>query len=62
MDKVSKEAEREHRERAFAENAWLTYFNNYLYSHNVITTREYKLMVEKIAQRCAHYSHRRSSR
>lgn len=61
MDKVSKEAEREHRERAFAENAWLVYFNNYLYDHKVITEREYKLMVEKIAQHCAHYSHRRSS-
>jgi hypothetical protein len=60
MDKMSKEAEREHRERAFAENAWLTYFNNYLYSHNVITTREYKLMVEKIAQRCARSSHQSS--
>lgn len=41
----------EKREKIFAEQAYLEYFNRYLYTHNVISEREYKQMVEKIAAR-----------
>lgn len=56
------EAERDRRESAFAEQTWLNYFNHYLYTQGVISEREYKLMVDKIAQRCARSSHRTSLR
>ena len=39
------------REAKFAEQAWLNYFNRRLYEQGVITEKEYKKMVEKIAAR-----------
>ena len=56
------EAERSRQEKAYAEMAWLNYFNYYLYTQGVISEREYKLMVDKIAQRCAKSSRRTSLR
>ncbi len=35
-----------------AEEIWLNYFNNYLFSHGTISRREYLRMVLKIAERC----------
>lgn len=52
MDKILNTVEQERLEKAFAERAWLDYFNRYLYAHQIISEREYKLMVEKIAKRC----------
>jgi hypothetical protein len=43
----------EERERRFAEDAWLNYFNQYLFSSGVISEKEYKRMTEKIALRRA---------
>lgn len=60
MDKILNTAEQERLERAFAECTWLEYFNRYLYAHQVITEREYKLMVEKIAKRCGKQRSRRA--
>ena len=39
------------RERHFAEDAWLNYFNRYLFSNGIISEKEYKRMTEKIAHR-----------
>ena len=39
------------REKFFAEEAWLNYFNRYLYAHGTITEKEYLRMTEKIARR-----------
>ena len=39
------------RERHFAEDAWLNYFNRYLFSNGIISEKEYKRMTEKIASR-----------
>jgi hypothetical protein len=39
----------EEREERFAEEAWLNYFNKYLFESGVISEREYKKMTEKIA-------------
>ena len=41
----------EEREKRFAEDAWLNYFNHYLFSNGVISEKEYKRMTDKIAQR-----------
>ena len=41
----------EEREKNFADQAWLNYFNRSLYEQGVITEKEYKRMVEKIAAR-----------
>lgn len=38
-------------EKRFAENAWLNYFNRYLYEHGTISEKEYNRMTDKIAQR-----------
>ena len=43
----------EAREKCFAEEAWLNYFNRYLLSNGVITEKDYKRMTEKIALRYA---------
>jgi hypothetical protein len=43
----------EEREKHFAEDAWLNYFNRYLFSSGVISEKEYKRMTEKIALRRA---------
>ena len=41
------------REREYAEQAYLEYFNHYLYTQNLISEKEYKRMVEEIARRSA---------
>ena len=41
----------EEREKSFAEQAWLNYFNRWLFEDGIITEKEYKRMVEKIAAR-----------
>ena len=51
----------EEREKQFAEDAWLNYFNRYLFEHGTITEKEYKKMTEKIANRKAKPSHRQSA-
>ena len=51
----------EEREKQFAENAWLSYLNNYLFEHGTITEKEYKLMVDKIESRKSRLSHDKSA-
>lgn len=41
----------EEQEKRFAEDAWLNYFNRYLFVKGVISEKEYKRMTEKIATR-----------
>ena len=41
----------EEREKRFAEDIWLNYFNHYLWKHETITEKEYQKMTEKIAKR-----------
>ena len=43
----------EEHEKQFAEDAWLNYFNRYLFEHGTISEKEYKKMTEKIANRKA---------
>lgn len=43
----------------FAENAWLHYFNRYLFEQGTISEKEYRKMTEKIANRKAKLSHDR---
>lgn len=40
-------------ERRMAEDLWLNYFNRYLFENGTISEKEYKKMVEKIAERKA---------
>ena len=40
-------------ELRFAEDAWLNYFNRYLFERDAISEKEYKKMTEKIANRKA---------
>ena len=40
-------------EKRFAEDAWLNYFNRYLFENGVISEKEYKRMTEKISMRQA---------
>jgi len=35
-----------------AEEIWLNYFNDYLFSHQVISRKEYLRMIAKIAEYC----------
>ena len=49
------------REKRFAEDAWLHYFNQYLLENGTISEKEYKLMTEKIASRKSRLSHDRSA-
>ena len=51
----------EERERGFAEDIWLNYFNHYLFEHGTISEKEYKKMVEKIATRRAKLSKNRAA-
>ena len=37
-------------EKRFAEQAWLNYFNRFLFEEGTISEKEYKLMTEKIAE------------
>ena len=43
----------EEREKIFAEDVWLNYFNRYLFEHGTISEKEYKKMTELIAMRKA---------
>ena len=51
----------EEREKQFSEDAWLNYFNCYLFEHGAILEKEYKKMTEKIANRKARLSSRQSA-
>lgn len=46
----------EEREKRFAEDTWLGYFNRYLLEHSAISEKEYKKMTEKIAMRRSKFS------
>ena len=46
----------EEREIRLSEDLWLNYFNRYLFENGTITEKEYKKMVEKIANRKAKLS------
>ena len=41
----------EEREKRFVEDAWLNYFNRYLFENGAISEKEYKKMTEKIVTR-----------
>lgn len=49
----------EEREKRFAEDIWLNYFNRYLFENGTITEKEYKKMTETIAMRKAKLSQKR---
>ena len=51
----------EEREKQFADDAWLNYFNRYLFEHGTISEQEYKKMTEKIAARKAKLSRRKNA-
>ena len=55
------EEECEKNEKRFAEDAWLNYFNRYLYEHGTISEKEYKKMTEKIAERASKLSRKKSA-
>ena len=42
--------------KRLSEDIWLNYFNRYLFENGTITEKEYKKMVEKIANRKAKLS------
>lgn len=44
----------------FAEDAWLNYFNRYLFTHGIISEKEYKRMTEIIATRKTRLSQRKN--
>ena len=46
----------EEREIRLSEDLWLNYFNRYLFENGTITEKEFKKMVEKIANRKAKLS------
>lgn len=50
-DTVRKALTDEEREKRFAEDAWLNYFNRYLFERGTISEKEYKKMTEKIMVR-----------
>ena len=60
MRKALSEDEREKLEKRFAEDAWLNYFNRYLFERGTISEKEYKRMTEKIAARGAKLSRGKS--
>lgn len=49
------------REKRFAEDTWLNYFNRYLWENGTISEKEYKLMTDKIASRKSRLSHDKSA-
>ena len=51
----------EEREKRFAEDAWLSYFNRYLFEQGTISEKEYKKMTEKIAMRRSKFSRDRAA-
>ena len=58
---VKKALTNEDREKRFAEDAWLNYFNRYLFEHGTITEKEYKKMTEIIATKKSKLSRNRSA-
>ena len=50
----------EEREIRLSEDLWLNYFNRYLFENGTITEKEYKKMIEKIANRKAKFSRDRT--
>ena len=48
---MKKALSKENMEMHFAEDAWLNYFNRYLFDNRVISEKEYKHMTEIIAIR-----------
>lgn len=46
------------REKIFAEEMWLNYFNRYLFEKGTISEKEYKQMTEKITARKTKLSHK----
>lgn len=61
MKKALPEDERNKSEKRFAEDAWLHYFNRYLFESGTISEKEYKKMTEKIAARGAKLSREMSA-
>ena len=59
---MKKALSREDMEMHFAEDAWLNYFNRYLFENRVISEKEYKRMTEIIAMKKAKPSGDRSRR
>ena len=51
----------EEREICLSEDLWLNYFNRYLFENGTITEKEYKKLVEKIANRKAKLSRGRTT-
>ena len=51
----------EEREIRLSEDLWLNYFNRYLFENGTITEKEYKKMIEKIANRKAKLSRGRTT-
>jgi len=51
----------EEREIRLSEDLWLNYFNQYLFENGTITEKEYKKMIEKIANRKAKLSRGRAT-
>ncbi len=47
----------DNREKRFAEQAWLNYFNRFLFEEGTISEKEYKRMTEKIAERTVRAEH-----
>ena len=58
---VKKALTDDEREKIFAEDAWLNYFNRYLFEQGTISEKEYKRMTEKIAARKSTLSRDRSA-
>ena len=60
-ERVKKALTNEDREKRFVEDAWLNYFNRYLFEHGTITEKEYKKMTEIIATKKSKLSRNRSA-
>ena len=58
---VKKVLSDEEREKRFAEDAWLNYFNRYLFEQGAISEKEYEKMTEKIATRKSKLSRNQSA-
>jgi hypothetical protein len=48
-------------EKRFAEDAWLNYFNRYLFEQGTISEKEYKKMTEKITERGSKFSRKKGA-
>ena len=60
-EKVKRVLTDEVQEKKFAEDAWLNYFNSYLFKSGTISEKEYKKMTEKIAMRKSKLSRTKSA-